>query len=124
MNAIPPLIFYVVGAALVVGGTLRTLTLGRRRPASEVADDDPARERTRRRHFLWGIIWVLLGLFLIGSTAGVLRSKAPPDGPAVTPADRSAAPVIRFEPARPPAPSVQSAPAAAPATNAAPPAGR
>ena len=46
---IPPLIFYVVGAALVIGGTVRALTLGRRNPDKEILDDDPARTRARRR---------------------------------------------------------------------------
>lgn len=72
---IPPLVFYAVGAALVIGGTVRTLTLGRRNPEREISDDDPARTRARRRHFTFGLIWVAMGLFLIVSTVGVLRSK-------------------------------------------------
>jgi hypothetical protein len=78
---IPPLIFYAVGAALVVGGTVRALTLGRRDSSREIADDDPAKARARRRHFTFGMVWIAMGLFLIASTAGVLRSKgAPRDG--------------------------------------------
>ncbi len=72
---IPPLIFYVVGAALVIGGTVRALTLGRRNPEREIADDDPIRIGARRRHFTFGLIWIAMGLFLIVSTVGVLRSK-------------------------------------------------
>jgi hypothetical protein len=75
---IPPLIFYAVGAALVVGGTVRALTLGRRDQAREIADDDPAKARARRRHLTFGLVWIAMGLFLIASTAGVLRSKAGP----------------------------------------------
>src|SRR5262245_22405011 len=78
---IPPLLFYTVGAVLVVAGTLRALLLGRRRPGREIADDDPARERFRRRHLVWGLLWVAMGIFLIISTAGVLKSKAPGSGP-------------------------------------------
>ena len=72
---IPPLIFYLIGAALVIGGTVRALTLGRRHPDREISDDDPARARARRRHFTFGLVWVAMGLFLIISTVGVLRSK-------------------------------------------------
>jgi hypothetical protein len=72
---IPPLIFYVVGAALVIGGTVRTMTLGRRNPDREISDDDPARTMARRRHFTFGLVWIAMGLFLIASTVGVLRSK-------------------------------------------------
>ena len=95
---IPPLIFYVIGAALVIGGTVRALTLGRRNPDREINDDDPARARGRRRHFTFGLIWVAMGLFLIISTVGVLRSKwGHKDGPAARPP--SAGPV---DPANPP----------------------
>lgn len=110
---IPPLIFYVVGAALVVGGTVRALTLGRRNPDREINDDDPARTRSRRRHFTFGLIWVAMGLFLIISTVGVLRSKwgqheEGPRAPGVMPSDPSSspprllpAPTLRLEPAPP-----------------------
>ena len=75
---IPPLIFYSVGAMLVIFGGLRAFTLGRRRPERELRDDDnDARLGERRRHLRWGIIWMLLGLFLIFSTAGVLKMRAP-----------------------------------------------
>lgn len=72
---IPPLIFYVVGTALVIGGTVRALTLGRRNPDREISDDDPTRAAARRRHLIFGLIWVAMGIFLILSTVGVLRSK-------------------------------------------------
>ena len=72
---IPPIIFYAVGTMLVVFGALRTIILGRRRASRELTEDTPERAKERRRHFLWGIIWVLLGAFLILSTSGVLRSR-------------------------------------------------
>ena len=81
---IPPLFFYVIGAVLVLSGVGRALTLGRRRPEREISVDDPdspdradKAAKARRRHLLFGIVWVLLGLFLILSTAGVLRSRLP-----------------------------------------------
>ena len=73
---IPPLVFYVVGAALVLGGTIRAFTLGRKNPSRDLDDDDPRRVTARRRHLTFGVVWVLMGLFLIASTAGVLRSRA------------------------------------------------
>ena len=77
--AIPPIVFYAVGTLLIVFGVLRALVLGRRRaPAEggEVVEDTPARAKTRRRHLAFGIIWVVMGLFLIVSTAGVLRMRS------------------------------------------------
>lgn len=106
---IPPLIFYVVGAALVIGGTVRALTLGRRNPEREISDDDPARARARRRHFTFGLVWIAMGLFLIVSTVGVLRSKlgAGATSPSPVPSDPSARPqllppgTLRLEPVKP-----------------------
>jgi hypothetical protein len=71
---IPPVFFYAIGTMLVVFGALRSAILGRRRVSRELTPDTPDRAKERRRHFRWGIIWVLLGLFLILSTSGVLRS--------------------------------------------------
>jgi hypothetical protein len=107
---IPPLIFYLIGAVLVVGGTVRAARLGRRNAAREIADDDPVRARSRRRHLTFGLIWIGMGIFLIVSTAGILRSKwGPPAGglnatPAGSSRDRPAgAPssTIRLDPSRP-----------------------
>lgn len=101
---IPPLIFYAVGTVLVVAGTLRALMLGRQHPGREVVDDDPGRARSRRRHLIFGIVWIVMGLFLIASTAGLLRSKAQTYDPAVgpgAPAPRPApgsGPTLRLEP--------------------------
>ncbi|HSS39478.1 MAG TPA: hypothetical protein VLT58_11975 [Polyangia bacterium] len=80
---IPPLFFYVVGAMLVIFGAWRTAWLGRRHPRREIDTDDlteaaaTAAAKARRRHLIFGIVWVALGLFLILSTAGVLRSRMP-----------------------------------------------
>ena len=70
---IPPIVFYVLGALFLVFGTLRTLLFGRRRPEREIVEDTPERAKARRRHLMFGIFWVLTGVFLITSTAGVLR---------------------------------------------------
>ena len=72
---IPPLFFYLIGAALTIGGAVRAATLGRRDSSREVNDDSPERAKARRRHRTFGLIWVAMGLFLIASTAGVLRMR-------------------------------------------------
>jgi hypothetical protein len=72
---IPPLFFYTIGAVLLVAGVVRALTLGRRHPERELVDDTPARAKARRRHFTFGIVWVAMGLFLLLSTAGLLRLR-------------------------------------------------
>jgi hypothetical protein len=80
---IPPLFFYAVGAVLVLSGVGRALTLGRRRPERDIQGEEPGSPaadkaaKARRRHLIFGIVWVLLGLFLILSTAGVLRARLP-----------------------------------------------
>jgi hypothetical protein len=67
---IPPVLLDVVGAMLIVFGILRAVYLGRRRPSRELTEDTPARARARRNNLIFGIVWVLLGLFLI---VGVIR---------------------------------------------------
>ena len=79
---IPPLFFYAVGAMLVIFGGARSLWLGVRRAEREIQGEPGQAEaanaaKARRRHFIFGIVWVLLGLFLILSTAGVLRGRLP-----------------------------------------------
>ena len=73
---IPPVLLDVVGAMLIVFGILRAVYLGRRRPSRELTEDTPARARTRKRHVAFGIVWVVMGLFLIISTAGVLKMRS------------------------------------------------
>ncbi len=76
MNVVlPPLFFYAVGLALIVGGAVRAATLGRRDASREINDDTPERAKARRRHRTFGFVWIALGLFLIASTAGVLRLR-------------------------------------------------
>jgi hypothetical protein len=72
---IPPLFFYIMGLLLTVGGAVRVATLGRRNETREIADDTPERARARRRHRTFGFIWIAMGIFLIVSTAGVLRMR-------------------------------------------------
>jgi len=72
---IPPLFFYVVGALLVIFGALRVFTLGRRNASRELSEDTPQQAKARKRHRTFGIVWILMGLFLIGSTADVLRMR-------------------------------------------------
>jgi hypothetical protein len=76
MNVIiPPIFFYAIGTLLVVFGALRTIMLGRRRADRELSEDTPERAKQRRRHRAMGVVWVLMGLFLIVSTSGVLQSR-------------------------------------------------
>jgi hypothetical protein len=74
---IPPIVPYVVGAMLVLFGALRAKYLGAPRPPrvsdeQEGASTDlqkPVRGKEQRRHLRMGIVWVVLGLFLVVSTA-------------------------------------------------------
>ncbi|MES1210637.1 MAG: hypothetical protein ABUS79_32265 [Pseudomonadota bacterium] len=72
---IPPLFFYVVGALLVIFGALRAVTLGRRNADKELSEDTPQQAKARKRHLTFGVVWILMGLFLIVSTADVLRFR-------------------------------------------------
>ncbi len=75
MVQLPPLFFYAVGTLLVVFGALRTVVLGRRRPERELTEDTPERAKARRRHMIMGIVWLLMGLFLIVSTTGITSRR-------------------------------------------------
>jgi hypothetical protein len=72
---IPPIFFYVMGAILVIAGAVRAATLGRRNPERELLEDTPERAKARRRHLTFGIVWIAMGLFLLFSTAGLLRLR-------------------------------------------------
>jgi hypothetical protein len=98
---IPPLVFYAVGIVLILGGLARAVMLGRRNPSREVADDDPAKARARRRHLAFGLVWVAMGIFLVVSTAGVLRQRAATANLSPVRGAGSSAPTIRLDPARP-----------------------
>jgi hypothetical protein len=71
---VPPIVPYVVGATLVLFGSLRIKYLGAPRSARPVEDDNgstdekPARGKEQRRHIAMGGVWVALGLFLLVST--------------------------------------------------------
>jgi len=74
---IPPIVPYAVGAVLVVFGALRVKYLGAPRAprASEEesagsgeASATPVRGKEQHRHLRMGVVWILLGLFLLVST--------------------------------------------------------
>jgi hypothetical protein len=71
---VPPIIPYVVGAMLVLFGLLRAKYLGAPRPPRATEDGGPGedaapvRGKDQRRHVRMGVVWVLLGLFLLIST--------------------------------------------------------
>lgn len=78
---IPPLVTYLFGAFLIVFGIVRVKYLAAPRAlpaepgegegeagAPAPVDAVPVRGKAQRRHLRWGVIYVLLGLFLIVST--------------------------------------------------------
>ena len=71
---VPPIVPYVVGAVLVLFGSLRIRYLGAPRSPrpseddSGSADDKPVRGKEQRRHITMGAVWILMGLFLLVST--------------------------------------------------------
>jgi uncharacterized membrane protein HdeD (DUF308 family) len=76
---LPPALFYGVGTMLIVFGALRAIYLGwQRRPAKapekapgeeSLEDVEVARDgKDARRHIMFGILWVAMGLFLVIST--------------------------------------------------------
>jgi hypothetical protein len=74
---LPPIFFYAIGTLLVVFGGLRAAVLGRRRAERELTEETPERAKARKRHLAMGIVWVLMGAFLIASTAGILGFGRP-----------------------------------------------
>jgi hypothetical protein len=84
---LPPVLFYAIGAMLMVFGALRIKYLGapraRRRPVDDetwgessvgaTSEEQLERRPEQRRHIRWGIIWILLGLFLVISTIVQVR---------------------------------------------------
>jgi hypothetical protein len=76
---LPPIIPYLIGLALIVFGGLRIKYLGAPRARRERDLDlqepsAPPREEViergpeQRRHIRWGVLWILLGAFLVIST--------------------------------------------------------
>ena len=72
MITLPPIFFYAIGTLLLVFGVLRAFMLGRRRADRELTEDTPERAKARKRHLAMGIVWAVMGAFLIASTAGIL----------------------------------------------------
>jgi hypothetical protein len=81
---LPPIIPYAIGCILILFGALRVKYLGASRARRRSDDDATAGEASgdrgvepeerlqrgpeQRRHIRWGIIWIVLGLFLVIST--------------------------------------------------------
>jgi hypothetical protein len=68
---LPPALFYGLGLLLIVFGTLRAHHLGWQRRQQEGAPEGEAPARTdggARRHIMFGVLWVVMGLFLVVST--------------------------------------------------------
>jgi len=72
---ISPVIPYVVGAMLVVFGALRAKYLATPKPSrlrddegQPAADPAPVRGKEETRHLRMGVVWILLGAFLLVST--------------------------------------------------------
>jgi hypothetical protein len=72
---VPPIVPYVVGAILVLFGSLRITYLGAPRAPRPLEDDagasddaKPVRGKQQRRHLAMGGVWVAMGLFLLVST--------------------------------------------------------
>jgi hypothetical protein len=78
---LPPALFYGLGTILIVFGTLRAHQLGWLRRHRELprdpevaagadvdVDAPPRMDPTARRHIMFGLLWVVLGIFLIVST--------------------------------------------------------
>jgi hypothetical protein len=76
---LPPIIPYIIGFALIVFGGLRIKFLGAPRarcerdtdlqePSGPPREDVIERGPEQRRHIRWGIIWILLGAFVVIST--------------------------------------------------------
>jgi uncharacterized membrane protein HdeD (DUF308 family) len=67
----PVVLPYVVGAMLVVFGSLRALYLGWQRREQQMEPEVEGRrfqKKGPRYHLMVGILWVVMGLFLIIST--------------------------------------------------------
>ena len=69
---LPPALFYGVGVILIVFGALRAHQLGWQRRHRVRPDDEegaaPRTDPTARRHMTFGVLWVLMGIFLVVST--------------------------------------------------------
>ncbi len=80
---LPPVLFYGVGVILIVFGALRAYQLGWQRRFDQVpgerteegaeAGQGRRRNPTARRHLGFGVLWVVMGLFLVVSTYVKMR---------------------------------------------------
>jgi len=59
---------YAVGFILILFGSLRAIHLGWQRRDRQLEEDEAPRRQGPRYHLLWGIVWVVVGLFLVIST--------------------------------------------------------
>ncbi len=78
---IPPIVPYVVGAMLVMFGSLRIKYLGAPRTLRPSEDDTgaadaiPVRGKEQKRHLRMGVVWIAMGLFLLISTYYQVRRR-------------------------------------------------
>jgi hypothetical protein len=85
--SIPPSLLYAIGTVLVLFGGLRAYHLGWKKkpvpaepggdPESPDLDEVPAWDRNKggyKRHITFGVLWVVMGLFLIIST--IINSRS------------------------------------------------
>ncbi len=70
---IPPILFYALGVMLVGFGGLRAYFFGWRKREKNIDEGLMPRSRDQKRHIMWGIIWVIMGLFLLVSTLNAQR---------------------------------------------------
>jgi uncharacterized membrane protein HdeD (DUF308 family) len=65
----PVVLPYIVGAVLIVFGSLRALYLGWQRRSQQIDEEEGGpRKKGPRYHLMIGILWVVMGLFLVIST--------------------------------------------------------
>jgi hypothetical protein len=68
MIQLPPALIYGLGILLVVFGGLRAFHMGWRRRDREIEDEGRGGRRGPKYHLMVGILWVVMGLFLVIST--------------------------------------------------------
>jgi uncharacterized membrane protein HdeD (DUF308 family) len=67
----PVFLPYVVGAVLVVFGSLRAIYMGWQRRAEPIEPEEDGRrfpKKGPRYHLMVGVVWVIMGMFLVIST--------------------------------------------------------
>lgn len=75
---LPPALFYGVGVVLILFGALRAVFLGWKQKAAATTVEDPEEAGGKgwarssgggyKRHLTFGVLWVVMGLFLVVST--------------------------------------------------------